>query len=144
MNHSPSHPYPQVFLVDRSGPQLPMMDPGLVPCWSFPPAVAKRKKRGWEEACTAAVLVFILFLILGALGLGAFWILRLQTELVQLRKVSLVGNGAMVRDVWQVCSSSETGFQHENLHLLLSDIVHLGTLISEFSAICLASSPCSE
>ncbi|XP_061093266.1 tumor necrosis factor ligand superfamily member 6 [Conger conger] len=86
MNLSPGHPYPQVFLVDRDRPRPPLMDPSLVPCWSFPPAVAKRKKRGCEEACAVTVLVLILLLVLGALGLGAFRIQRLQTELEQLRQ----------------------------------------------------------
>ncbi|KAJ8376343.1 hypothetical protein SKAU_G00069230 [Synaphobranchus kaupii] len=75
-----------VFMVDRGGPPPPMMDPGLVPCWSVAPAVVKRKKRGCEGACAATALVLILFLVLGALGFGAFWIQRLQTELAQLRQ----------------------------------------------------------
>ncbi|KAG5850013.1 hypothetical protein ANANG_G00077770 [Anguilla anguilla] len=87
MNHGPSHTYPPVFLVDRGGPQPPVMDPRLVPCWSFPPAAVKRKKRGCcEGACAVTVLVLILFVILGALGLGAFRMHRLQAELVQLRQ----------------------------------------------------------
>ncbi|KAJ8388445.1 hypothetical protein AAFF_G00133210 [Aldrovandia affinis] len=83
MNRSPN---PQVFLVDRGGPQPSMLDPGLMPCWSFPPPVVKRKKRVCEGVCSVIVLVVILFLVLAALGLGTYQILRLQTELAQLRQ----------------------------------------------------------
>ncbi|KAJ8277849.1 hypothetical protein GJAV_G00080850 [Gymnothorax javanicus] len=75
-----------VFMVDRGGPRPPMVDPAFVPCWSFPPAVVRRKKSGCERAFAVTVLVLLLLLILAALGLGAVRIHRLQAELAQLRQ----------------------------------------------------------
>ncbi|KAG9350955.1 hypothetical protein JZ751_024844 [Albula glossodonta] len=86
MNPSSGCAYPPVFVVDGHGPQPPMPNPGLVPCWTFPPAVVKRKKKGCDEACVVTVVALILFLILAALGYGTYQILKLQTELRQLRK----------------------------------------------------------
>ncbi|KAG7487720.1 hypothetical protein MATL_G00026380 [Megalops atlanticus] len=87
MNPSTGHMYPPVYLVDRSGLQSSVTDPGLVPCWSFPPAVVKTKKRSSWGACVLTVLVLVLFLVLAALGLGTYQILKLRSELEQLRQV---------------------------------------------------------
>uniref|UniRef100_A0A3B3S9Z2 Fas ligand (TNF superfamily, member 6) n=1 Tax=Paramormyrops kingsleyae TaxID=1676925 RepID=A0A3B3S9Z2_9TELE len=69
-----------------SAPGLPG-DPGLVPCWTFPPARAKRK-RGHGRGCMVLMGLLTLLLLFGAMALGAYQILRLQSELAQLKQVS--------------------------------------------------------
>uniref|UniRef100_A0A8C1MTQ2 Fas ligand (TNF superfamily, member 6) n=1 Tax=Cyprinus carpio TaxID=7962 RepID=A0A8C1MTQ2_CYPCA len=93
MSSNSGHPSRTVFMVDsdRGHPeehryyhqQMPRhAEPQLVPCWTFPPARAEMKKRGWGgmNAGMAWVLTLILLLVFAALGLGAYQILRLQTE----------------------------------------------------------------
>ncbi|XP_048833091.1 tumor necrosis factor ligand superfamily member 6 isoform X2 [Brienomyrus brachyistius] len=80
--------YPPVFLVDRGGlapaPAMPR-DPGLVPCWTFPPARAK-SKRGHGQSCLVLIGLLSLLLLFAAIALGAYQILRLQSELAQLKQ----------------------------------------------------------
>ncbi|XP_026088489.1 tumor necrosis factor ligand superfamily member 6 [Carassius auratus] len=93
MNGNFGHSPQPVFTVDsgRGHPeqdlyyhqQLPRPP---VPCWTFPPARAEMKKRGWGTMNKGIVwvLILILLLVFAALGLGAYQILRLQTEMQQL------------------------------------------------------------
>ncbi|XP_051952545.1 tumor necrosis factor ligand superfamily member 6 [Xyrauchen texanus] len=91
------HPSPPVFMVDSGGchPQQHQYyheqvhgrtDPALVPCWTFPPARMELKRRGWGRMNfgMAWILTLILLVVFAALGLGAYQILRLQTELERL------------------------------------------------------------
>ncbi|XP_026147193.1 tumor necrosis factor ligand superfamily member 6 [Carassius auratus] len=97
MSSNSGHPSPPVFVVDsdRGHPkqhryyhqQMPRhAEPQLVPCWTFPPARAEMKRRGWGgmNAGMAWVLTLILLMVFAALGLGAYQIQRLQTEVQQL------------------------------------------------------------
>ncbi|KAK7133354.1 hypothetical protein R3I94_015281 [Phoxinus phoxinus] len=90
----PSQP---VFTVDSGGGQpkqhqyyeqrMPRhTEPPMVPCWTFPPARAEMKRKSWGglNAGMAWVLTLILLLVFAALGLGAYQILRLQTEVERL------------------------------------------------------------
>ncbi|XDV41828.1 hypothetical protein PO909_010628, partial [Leuciscus waleckii] len=90
----PSQP---VFMVDsgRGHPKqhqyyhqrMPRhIEPPMVPCWTFPPARAEMKRKSWGGLNTgmAWVLTLILLLVFAALGLGAYQILRLQTEVERL------------------------------------------------------------
>ncbi|XP_016144494.1 tumor necrosis factor ligand superfamily member 6-like [Sinocyclocheilus grahami] len=87
--HSPQ----PVFMVDsgRGHPKQhrhyhQQMPRPPVPCWTFPPARAEMKKRGWGRmnSTIAWGLTLILLLVFAALGLGAYQILRLQTEMQRL------------------------------------------------------------
>ncbi|XP_037326519.2 tumor necrosis factor ligand superfamily member 6 [Pungitius pungitius] len=84
-----SYPLPQVFLVD-GGPQHAAQQPSLVPCWSFPPAQQSARGRGKRRRCVgpgAALVALLLFLLVFAsLGMEAYQIHNVQTELRQLRK----------------------------------------------------------
>jgi len=97
----PSQP---VFMVDsgRDDPKqhqyyhqrMPRhREPPMVPCWTFPPARAEMKRKRWGGMNTgmAWVLTLILLLVFAALGLGAYQILRLQTELERLTQVKTTG-----------------------------------------------------
>ncbi|XP_058612396.1 tumor necrosis factor ligand superfamily member 6 [Onychostoma macrolepis] len=97
MSSNFSHPSQPVFMVDSGGDhpkqhryyhqQMPRhAEPQLVPCWTFPPARAEMKKRDWGRmnAGMAWVLILILLLIFAALGLGAYQIQKLQTEVQRL------------------------------------------------------------
>ncbi|KAL2089344.1 hypothetical protein ACEWY4_014032 [Coilia grayii] len=79
--------HPQVLMVDgghgrQAHPQQypPRMDPGLVPCWTFPPAREKRRTC-CSNSSLVTVLVMLLALVFAALGLGAYQIQRLQNQL---------------------------------------------------------------
>uniref|UniRef100_A0A671NES6 Tumor necrosis factor ligand superfamily member 6-like n=1 Tax=Sinocyclocheilus anshuiensis TaxID=1608454 RepID=A0A671NES6_9TELE len=87
--HSPQ----PVFMVDsgRGHPKQhryyhQQMPRSPVPCWTFPPARAEMKKRGCGRMNGTIVwgLTLILLLVFAALGLGAYQILRLQTEMQRL------------------------------------------------------------
>lgn len=87
MHSSPRHTYPPVFTVDpaRAGTEPPM-----VPCWTFPPAQVRVKKRGWRVTGSAGCLLIMVFLtVFAALGLGTYQIMKLQTELLSLKQVRL-------------------------------------------------------
>uniref|UniRef100_A0A9J7WX84 Tumor necrosis factor ligand superfamily member 6 n=1 Tax=Cyprinus carpio carpio TaxID=630221 RepID=A0A9J7WX84_CYPCA len=103
MNGNLSHSPQPVFMVDSGGghpkqhryyhqqlPRPPVPRPPVprppVPCWTFPPARAEMKNRGWGRmnGGIAWVLTLILLLVFAALGLGAYQILRLQTEMERL------------------------------------------------------------
>ncbi|KPP58101.1 tumor necrosis factor ligand superfamily member 6-like [Scleropages formosus] len=86
MNSDPSCAYPQIFMVDRGGMQTAMGQAVPLPCWSFPPQRAKSSKRSCGEGCVMTIVLLMLFLVLAALGLGAYQIMKLQAELVQLRQ----------------------------------------------------------
>ncbi|KAG5275511.1 hypothetical protein AALO_G00121140 [Alosa alosa] len=87
---------PQMFLEDgRDSRQMypphypPRMEPGTVPCWTFPPA--RPRKRSWADGCSAGsvpvtILVMVLALVFAALGLGAYEIQNLQSRLANLTK----------------------------------------------------------
>ncbi|XP_055043069.2 tumor necrosis factor ligand superfamily member 6 [Misgurnus anguillicaudatus] len=89
------HSSPPMFLVDSGGGHpgehqyyhqqvLGQGNPPLVPCWTFPPARAKMKKRGTMNNGMTWVLIMILLLVFAALGLGAYQILRLQNQVERL------------------------------------------------------------
>ncbi|KAF5900560.1 tumor necrosis factor ligand superfamily member 6-like, partial [Clarias magur] len=86
------HPYPPVFTVDAAGGfpqqhQAARVEPPLVPCWTLPPAQFWPKKRSCGGVSSAAcLLIMVLLTVFAALGLGAYQILQLQTELLHLKK----------------------------------------------------------
>ncbi|XP_054870109.1 tumor necrosis factor ligand superfamily member 6 isoform X2 [Amphiprion ocellaris] len=91
MSYDQSYPFPQVFLVDDSGrPQHSAQPPGLIPCWSFPPAQQRLRSRGKSEGCMGirpgvALIVLLLFLLVfAALGFEAYQIMNIQKELRQV------------------------------------------------------------
>ncbi|XP_021454970.2 tumor necrosis factor ligand superfamily member 6-like isoform X1 [Oncorhynchus mykiss] len=89
MSGTQGYPYPQVFLVDSGrGPQPSVQPPGMLPCWSFPPAQERVMERGRGRGCRGVgswsltmALLFLLLLVFGALGLGTYQIIKLQTQL---------------------------------------------------------------
>ncbi|XP_062857355.1 tumor necrosis factor ligand superfamily member 6 [Trichomycterus rosablanca] len=97
MHSNNRNPYPPVFTVDASGclsyqqhhrthaarSELPP-----VPCWSFPPArvQAKRRSCGGMSSAAGTLLVMVLLTVFAALGLGAYQIMTLQKELMQLKR----------------------------------------------------------
>ncbi|XP_008275679.1 tumor necrosis factor ligand superfamily member 6 [Stegastes partitus] len=92
MSYDQNYPFPQVFLVDGAGdPQHPAQPPGLIPCWSFPPAQQRVRSRGKSEGCMGirpglALIVLLLFLLVfAALGFEAYQILKIQKELRQVK-----------------------------------------------------------
>lgn len=92
MSYDQSYPFPQVFLVDDSGrPQHSAQPPGLIPCWSFPPAQQRVRSRGKSEGCMGirpgvALIVLLLFLLVfAALGFEAYQIMNIQKELKQVQ-----------------------------------------------------------
>ncbi|KAM4629267.1 tumor necrosis factor ligand superfamily member 6 [Polymixia lowei] len=93
MSYEQTYPYPQVFLVDSSGdPQNSGQPPGLVPCWSFPPAQQTVRRHGKNRSCMGInpgvllVLLLLLLLVFAALGLGAYQIHKVQTELAKMKQ----------------------------------------------------------
>lgn len=100
MHSNYRNPYPPVFTVDASSfsyQQHPRThaarsDLPPVPCWSFPPARAYAKRSGCGSMKSAAVtlLVMVLLTVFAALGLIAYQIMTLQTELMALKQVSLI------------------------------------------------------
>ncbi|XP_041791874.1 tumor necrosis factor ligand superfamily member 6 [Chelmon rostratus] len=94
MSCNQNYPFPQVFLVDEGGgSQQGMQPPGLIPCWSFPPAVERVRSRGKSQGCMgvrpcAALIVLMLFLLVfAALGFEAYQIYNMQKELSEMREV---------------------------------------------------------
>ncbi|CAB1331997.1 unnamed protein product [Coregonus sp. 'balchen'] len=103
MNGTQGYPYPQVFLVDSGGgPQPSVQPPGMLPCWSFPPAHERVRERGRARGVgswsLAVALLFLLLLVFGALGLGAYQIIKLQTQLDGIQQVRV---GRIEKDVSQ-------------------------------------------
>ncbi|KAK2863911.1 hypothetical protein Q7C36_003065 [Tachysurus vachellii] len=92
MHSSPRYAYPPVFTVDVSGGfphhnQAAGTDPPLVPCWTLPPARASAKRRGCAGMGSAGcLLIMVLLTVFAALGLGAYQIKKMQTELLSLRQ----------------------------------------------------------
>ncbi|KAJ7986581.1 hypothetical protein DPEC_G00341350 [Dallia pectoralis] len=91
MSAAQGYPYPQVFLVENGGGQQPSdHPPGLVPCWSFPPAQQMVRERARTRGCSSwslgLALLFLLLLVFGALGLGAYQIHKLQTQLDRMQQ----------------------------------------------------------
>ncbi|KAI7799771.1 tumor necrosis factor ligand superfamily member 6 [Triplophysa rosa] len=97
MSSNLGHSSPPLYTVDSGGghtqlhryyhqQMLGQGNPPLVPCWTFPPARAEMKRRGWGTMSTGMtwVLTLILLLVFAALGLGTYQILRLQTEVERL------------------------------------------------------------
>ncbi|XP_023650304.2 tumor necrosis factor ligand superfamily member 6 [Paramormyrops kingsleyae] len=115
MEYDHRHMHPPVFLVDRGGlasaPGLPG-DPGLVPCWTFPPARAKRK-RGHGRGCMVLMGLLTLLLLFGAMALGAYQILRLQSELAQLKQDFSAQNEGTVSE--KLTDLRETDSHHDGL-----------------------------
>ncbi|CDQ60235.1 unnamed protein product [Oncorhynchus mykiss] len=95
MSGTQGYTYPQMFLVDYSGGSQPSVQPpGLVPCWSFPPAQERVREQGRARGCRrvgswslVVALLFLLLLVFGALGLGAYQIHKLQTQLDGIQQV---------------------------------------------------------
>ncbi|XP_067085781.1 tumor necrosis factor ligand superfamily member 6 [Osmerus mordax] len=101
MSCSMTTPYPQVFMVDNNrDPPSSVHPPDLVPCWMFPPAqerVRRRREKGWP--CQGGLLLavlFVLLLVFAALGLGALQIHRLQMELATVQQEISTQNGGPV------------------------------------------------
>lgn len=94
MSCDQSYPFPQVFLVDRGGSgENSSQPPGLVPCWSFPPAQPRMRRHERSRGCmgvspSASLVVLMLFLLVFAgLGFEAYKIYGLQKELKELKEV---------------------------------------------------------
>uniref|UniRef100_A0A3Q3IMA0 THD domain-containing protein n=1 Tax=Monopterus albus TaxID=43700 RepID=A0A3Q3IMA0_MONAL len=92
MSYDQSYPFPQVFLVDEGGgPQMSSQPPNLVPCWSFPPAqerMRKREKNWMGVSPSVALIVLLLFLLVfAALGFEAYQIHNMQKQLRDMRQV---------------------------------------------------------
>ncbi|KAK1164289.1 tumor necrosis factor ligand superfamily member 6 [Acipenser oxyrinchus oxyrinchus] len=93
MQQNLSYVYPQIFLVDRGGSGV--RGPGHRGSWprhNCPAGLASaalqlKQGRGGRGGCTALLLTLLLLTMAG-LGLGAYYILRLQQELTELRQVS--------------------------------------------------------
>ncbi|XP_046893248.1 tumor necrosis factor ligand superfamily member 6 isoform X2 [Hypomesus transpacificus] len=101
MSCSMTTPYPQVFMVDHGrDPPSTVHPPDLVPCWMFPPAQERVRRRGGKEwPCQGALLLavlFVLLLVFAALGLGALQIHRLQMELATVQQEISTQNGGPV------------------------------------------------
>lgn len=86
--------YPPVFTVDAVGGfqhQAAGMEPPLVPCWTLPPARVQAKRRGCGGMSSARYfLIMVLLTVFATLGLGAYQLWRLQTELLHLKQVRLI------------------------------------------------------
>uniref|UniRef100_A0A3Q3IMH2 THD domain-containing protein n=1 Tax=Monopterus albus TaxID=43700 RepID=A0A3Q3IMH2_MONAL len=122
MSYDQSYPFPQVFLVDEGGgPQMSSQPPNLVPCWSFPPAqerMRKREKNWMGVSPSVALIVLLLFLLVfAALGFEAYQIHNMQKQL---------------RDMRQVRSLSERGLNEEDnrpaAHVIGNIITHVSPL----------------
>ncbi|XP_047442844.1 tumor necrosis factor ligand superfamily member 6 [Mugil cephalus] len=97
MSYDQSYPIPQVFLVDGGGgPQHSAQPPGLIPCWSFPPAVERSRSHEKSRGCMGispggAMIVLLLFLLVfAALGFEAIQISNIQKELADRTQVEAV------------------------------------------------------
>ncbi|MBN3295650.1 tumor necrosis factor ligand superfamily member 6 [Amia ocellicauda] len=85
MQRTLEHSYPQIYLVDRGGPDHPSSHPNLVPTWPVLPPPAQRR-RGAGQGCVATLVIVLLLLVLVALGFGAYQLLRLQEELLLMKQ----------------------------------------------------------
>ncbi|XP_006635359.3 tumor necrosis factor ligand superfamily member 6 [Lepisosteus oculatus] len=86
MQQNLNYVYPPIFLMDRAGQEAAAPAANMVPTWVSLPPPAKQPQRRCRRSCITTVLVFLLFLILCALGLGAYQILRMHGELAQLKQ----------------------------------------------------------
>ncbi|KAL1022515.1 hypothetical protein UPYG_G00028710 [Umbra pygmaea] len=94
MSATQGYPYPQVFVVDSGGgQQASAQPPGLVPCWSYLSAQEKGRERyrtrggsRFSSWSLVLALLFLLLLVFGALGLGAYQIHKLQTHLDRMQQ----------------------------------------------------------
>ncbi|KAM9761618.1 tumor necrosis factor ligand superfamily member 6 [Menidia menidia] len=89
MSCEQSYPFPQVFLVDEGrGPHQSEQAPKLIPCWSFPPAQERRRRRGCMGVSPSlAMIVLMLFLLVfAALGFEAYQIMDLQKKVKEAGK----------------------------------------------------------
>ncbi|XP_061895429.1 tumor necrosis factor ligand superfamily member 6 isoform X2 [Entelurus aequoreus] len=99
MSNDQSYPFPQMLAVDGGQFQHHQhhgsdLLPGLVPCWSFPPARERPRGRraggGYAGAIPGLAMVMLLLFVLvfAALGFGGYQIHKMQTEMRDMRKVS--------------------------------------------------------
>ncbi|KAI5090464.1 tumor necrosis factor ligand superfamily member 6, partial [Silurus meridionalis] len=84
--------YPPVFTVDAAGGfqrqhQAEGIEPPPIPCWTFPPAQVRVKKSGRVTNSAGCLLIMVLLTIFAAMGLGAYQIRKLQTELLQMKEL---------------------------------------------------------
>ncbi|KAB5539736.1 hypothetical protein PHYPO_G00092600 [Pangasianodon hypophthalmus] len=92
MHSNLRYTYPPVFTVDAAGGfprqhQAAGIEPPPVPCWTLPPARIQAKRRGCGGMSSAGcLLIMVLLTVFAALGLGAYQIMRLQTELIRLKQ----------------------------------------------------------
>ncbi|XP_061593032.1 tumor necrosis factor ligand superfamily member 6 [Cololabis saira] len=92
MSSDQSYPFPQVFVVDRGGgTHDSAQTPNLIPCWSFPPAQERvRRKRGGCLGISyslALILLLLFLLVFAALGFEAYQIMHIQKQLRNARQV---------------------------------------------------------
>lgn len=92
MSCNQSYPYPQVFVVDSGGGTGDSVQPpNLIPCWSFPPAQQRMRRK--SQGCLgvsyslALILLLLFLLVFAALGFEAYQILHIQKQLKDARKV---------------------------------------------------------
>ncbi|KAI5623585.1 tumor necrosis factor ligand superfamily member 6 [Silurus asotus] len=83
--------YPPVFTVDAAGGfqrqhQAAGIEPPPIPCWTFPPAQVRVKKSSRVTNSAGCLLIMVLLTIFAAMGLGAYQIRKLQTELLQMKE----------------------------------------------------------
>ncbi|XP_061834248.2 tumor necrosis factor ligand superfamily member 6 [Nerophis lumbriciformis] len=96
MSNDQSNPFPQMLAVDGGQFQhhRPDLLPGLVPCWSFPPALERPRGRraggggGYAGAIPrlATVMLLLFVLVFAALGFGGYQIHKMQMEMRDMRK----------------------------------------------------------
>ncbi|XP_029005231.1 tumor necrosis factor ligand superfamily member 6 [Betta splendens] len=89
------YPMPQVYLVDGGGggQRRSGQPPGLVPCWSFPPAPERAKKsRGvlGVSPCLAVGVLLMFLLVFAALGFEAYQIYNMQAKMRTMRQAEPV------------------------------------------------------
>ncbi|TTF11757.1 Tumor necrosis factor ligand superfamily member 6 [Bagarius yarrelli] len=90
MHRNPRHTYPPVFTVDAAGGfsyhnQATGTEPPLVPCWTLPPARSRTRRGFGGMGSAGCLLIMVLLTVFAALGLGAYQIMKLQTELLSLK-----------------------------------------------------------
>ncbi|KAM6921149.1 tumor necrosis factor ligand superfamily member 6 [Xenentodon cancila] len=86
MSGDHNYPFPQVFVVDRGGGSHNLeQPPNLIPCWSFPPAQERvRRKRGGCLGISYSltlILLLLFLLVFAALGFEAYQIMHIQKQL---------------------------------------------------------------
>ncbi|XP_033476706.1 tumor necrosis factor ligand superfamily member 6 [Epinephelus lanceolatus] len=92
MSCDQSYPFPQVFLVDGGGGQQhSAQPPGLIPCWSFPPAQERVRSREKSRGCMgvspslATVVLLLFLLVFAALGFQAYQIEKMKDKLKDMK-----------------------------------------------------------